>query len=231
MYHGSRLRPNLPQAPSPRFCGRQKDLEVLSNFMRRTETEIEQQNVVAIYGLGGVGKTEMVLQYVYMNGREYNSVLWINAKSKTTMQLSFMQAMQDLVHVEAQNAPGANADFSKIAFDLGIAGLINEKGLLDLPENDEGAVQRVVDGMKSWLAKDIHGTWLLIFDNHDAMDFPLRQCFPTCIWGSIIVTSRRPDIRSYATMGHYHDLQGLDEESAISLLLSVSGRDRQDPEG
>jgi hypothetical protein len=193
--------------------------------------ESDTQNVVAVYGAGGMGKTEVVLQYTYQHQKDYISVIWINASSRTTAETAFIEAMQDLIFIEVKNAPGGKPDYVKIATDLNIVGLIDAKGLLNIPEEDDAAVRRVVEGMKTWLARYVNGTWLLVFDNHDDMSFPLRDFFPTSSWGSIIVTSRRPDIKSYATMNHYHELEGLDEESAIKLLLSISGRDQGDEQG
>jgi hypothetical protein len=191
----------------------------------------DTQNVVAVYGAGGMGKTEVALQYTYQHQKDYISVIWINASSRTTAETAFIEAMQDLIFIEVKNAPGGKPDYVKIATDLNIVGLIDAKGLLNIPEEDDAAVRRVVEGMKTWLARYVNGTWLLVFDNHDDMSFPLRDFFPTSSWGSIIVTSRRPDIKSYATMNHYHELEGLDEESAIKLLLSISGRDQGDEQG
>jgi hypothetical protein len=193
--------------------------------------ESDTQNVVAVYGAGGMGKTEVVLQYTYQHQKDYISVIWINASSRTTAETAFIEAMQDLIFIEVKNAPGGKLDYVKIATDLNIVGLIDAKGLLNIPKEDDAAVRRVVEGMKTWLARYVNGTWLLVFDNHDDMSFPLRDFFPTSSWGSIIVTSRRPDIKSYATMNHYHELEGLDEESAIKLLLSISGRDQGDEQG
>ena len=202
---------------------------MLEMFLK--ENQEDAQNVVAIYGAGGIGKTELVLQYTYSHQKDYMSVVWINAASRSTAETGFIQAMQDLVIVEAKSAAGGQPNFAKIASDLGIIGLVDDKGILALPEEDEAAVRRVVEGLKAWLAQYVNAPWLLVFDNHDDMSFALRDFFPTCSWGSIIITSRRPAIKSYATMHHYHELEGLDEASAGKLLLSISGRDYRDDQG
>lgn len=202
---------------------------MLEMFMK--ESEDETQNVVAIYGTGGIGKTELILQYTYHHQKDYMSVIWINAARRSTAEMGFLQAMQDLVFVEAKNAAGGHPNFSKIASDLGIVGLIDNKGILTLPEDDQAAVGQVVEGLKAWLAQYVNASWLLVFDNHDDMSFALRDFFPTCSWGSIIITSRRPAIKSYATMHHHRELEGLDEASAVELLLSISGRDCKDDQG
>ena len=202
---------------------------MIEAFLKHDENDT--QNVVTIYGAGGMGKTELVLQYIYQHQKDYVSMMWINAASRTSAETGFIEAMQTLILVEVKNAPGSKPDYAKIATELNVVGLIDLNGLLKIPEEDEGAVQRVVEGLKAWLARYVNGTWLLVFDNHDDMSFPLRDFFPSCSWGSIIVTSRRPDIKSYATMSHYYELEGLDEENAVKLLLSISGRNSSDEQG
>ena len=228
-YAGSRLRPKLPHAPNPRFCGREDELRILETFL--DPNNYNNQNVVAVYGPGGMGKTELVLRLVYNSLEKFTSILWINASQRVTIGLAYIDAMQELIKIEARNAPGNTPDYSKIATDLDVVGLINSKGVLVIGEDDEKSTQRVVAGIKQWLAKERNGSWLLIFDSHDKLDFRLKDYFPTCSWGSIVITSRRPDIKSYATLDHHYELDGLDVDSAIKLLLSISGRDRSDPEG
>ena len=202
---------------------------MLDMFIEEEKEEV--QNVIAIYGAGGIGKTETILQYVYSHQKDYMSVVWINAASRSSAEMGFIQAMQDLVFVERKNAPSGQANFGNIASDLGIVGLVDDNGVLTLPEENEGAVRQVIEGLKGWLAQYVNVPWLLVFDNHDDMSFSLRDFFPTCSWGSIMITSRRPAIKSYATMHHYYELEGLDETSAVKLLLSISGRDSIDDQG
>jgi hypothetical protein len=45
---------------------------------------------VALYGLGGVGKTQLALEYVYSRRGKYDSIFWISAASHATL-LSGMQ--------------------------------------------------------------------------------------------------------------------------------------------
>ena len=202
---------------------------MLEMFIKESQDKI--QNVVAVYGAGGIGKTELILQYTYHHQKDYMSVVWINAATRSTAEMGFIQAMQDLVFVEAKNAAGGHPNFAKIASDLGIIGLIDDKGVLVLPEENEAAVRQVVEALKAWLAQYVNASWLLIFDNHDDMSFSLRDFFPACLWGSIIITSRRPNIKSYASIHHHYELEGLDEESAVELLVSISGRDYSDNQG
>lgn len=61
-------------AQNDNFSGREKVLEQLDDL-------IHQKSVIALYGLGGVGKTQVAVQYAHLHKHEYDLVLWITAES------------------------------------------------------------------------------------------------------------------------------------------------------
>ena len=75
-----------------------------------------------------------------------------------------------------------------------------------------------------WLAGQQHD-WLLLFDNADDPDINLRQFFPTCKHGNIIVTSRNPACRIYAPDSHFN-VSGMNPDDAVELLLKMSTAQR-----
>ncbi|KAK6441515.1 hypothetical protein LTR95_002256 [Oleoguttula sp. CCFEE 5521] len=46
-------------------------------------------HAVAVVGLGGTGKTQLVLRYIEQHEQEYDSILWIDARSKETVRSRF----------------------------------------------------------------------------------------------------------------------------------------------
>src|SRR5262249_17333825 len=85
---------NVPYRRNPYFTGRE---DVLSQLYRTLHTE----NIVAlshpqgISGLGGIGKTQLALEYAYRYSTEYQAVLWVRADSMATLTSSFVE----LAHV------------------------------------------------------------------------------------------------------------------------------------
>ena len=77
------------------------------NLNRRLRVEIQTGanigniNQVVIYGTGGMGKTQLALNYVFSFHREYSAVFWVNAASEQTLKLAFTDIMQDLIHTHA----------------------------------------------------------------------------------------------------------------------------------
>jgi hypothetical protein len=66
--------------------------------------------------------------------------------------------------------------------------------------------------------------WLLLFNNADDTMLDLRDYFPRCPHGNILITSRNHDIRQHATGQRSHcKVSGLTETEAERLLLDVAG--------
>jgi hypothetical protein len=59
------------------FTGRRDILEQMSQWLNQTETSISirKQRIVVLYGLGGGGKTQIVLKFVDEFGDQYASFL------------------------------------------------------------------------------------------------------------------------------------------------------------
>ena len=73
---------NLP-APNPNFTGRGELLELLGEELRR-RTGVAVTHARAIHGLGGVGKSQLVLEYSHRHAAEYELIWWIPADRPTT---------------------------------------------------------------------------------------------------------------------------------------------------
>jgi hypothetical protein len=76
---------NLPFLPNPLFTGRESELEWLGKQLRAQGDAITQSLV--IHGLGGVGKTELAVEYAWKHLREYNAVLWVRADSSPALDI------------------------------------------------------------------------------------------------------------------------------------------------
>jgi hypothetical protein len=92
-----------------------------------------------VIGLGGTGKTQLVLRYIEEHEDEFNSVFWIDVRSEETARASYERCCRELgLPVEA-------------ALDCG------------LPQ-DEPSVQV----MLSWLrGRGEDKRWLAVVDNAD----------------------------------------------------------------
>jgi hypothetical protein len=153
-----------PFAHTETFKGRNKDLEKLSKILGNSSTEAPIGRAI-LYGLPGVGKTSLAIEWCWLKRACVHSVLWIDASSKDTIDHDLAELASTL------------AATNHIRFDLKRA-----KETSDL-------VARAV----AWL-NSTHG-WLLIADNcdssasRDALRMRLKEGLPGCI----IITSCMQD--------------------------------------
>ena len=78
----------VPYQRNVNFTGRQNLLATLHSKLREVVPGAWNHRV-ALYGLGGVGKTQLALEYVYSHKDDYERVYWISAVSQATLFSGF----------------------------------------------------------------------------------------------------------------------------------------------
>ncbi len=81
---------NVPYRRNPFFTGREAILEKLQDHFSRATTAALTQPP-AITGLGGIGKTQITIEYAHRHREEYKCVLWVNAVEPVTLMEGFVQ--------------------------------------------------------------------------------------------------------------------------------------------
>ncbi|SMY27332.1 unnamed protein product [Zymoseptoria tritici ST99CH_1A5] len=124
------------------------------------------RHAVVVHGMGGTGKTQVVLQYVQRHRYEYDTLIWIDATSPETFVWSC----------------------ARVSRRLKLPGLINygegEQALL--PQRST-----IVSDLTTWLeARPPSTSWLVVLDNLDDMTWGVKDVLPQGIAGTLIVTSR-----------------------------------------
>jgi len=128
----------VPYQQNPRFTGRTKLLEALKDKMY-TDVPRHFNHRVALYGIGGVGKTQCALEYAYLNRDVYERIYWIAA----TTQASLLSGFQRIAK-KAQLPGLENATLTEIAETV-LAWLRSEKSWLVVIDNLDDVT--VVDGL------------------------------------------------------------------------------------
>ncbi|MFC9886834.1 FxSxx-COOH system tetratricopeptide repeat protein [Streptomyces pilosus] len=135
-------------------------------LLRAVEEQLEEQDTAAVlpnalYGLGGVGKSQLVLEYIYRHQYDYNVICWIPAERETLI----LTALTSLATALGVTPAGQESMGSPAAAT---------------------AVPAALEALRTGVP---HEKWLLVFDNAEDVDVA-RRYFPTNGPGKVIVTSR-----------------------------------------
>ena len=77
---------NVPHQRNPNFTGRESLLESLQAALASGQPAAVTQ---AISGLGGVGKTQLALEYAYRYASEYDGVWWVHSEEAATLNADY----------------------------------------------------------------------------------------------------------------------------------------------
>lgn len=121
-------------------------------------------HAIAIYGLGGTGKTQLALKYIEDHKDEYNPILWIDAMDEDSVRSSFERYASELPLSVNRN-------------------LTQGSSLPDSP---------TVQAMLRWLRsqKETDDRWLVIINNADNISWGIKKVLPKGDRGSVIITSQ-----------------------------------------
>jgi hypothetical protein len=78
---------SVPYQSNTKFFGRAKQLEKLHQYLAPKERP--SLRTFTIYGRRGIGKTEIALQYAYMNPSGFDAIFWIRCETSLTLRSSF----------------------------------------------------------------------------------------------------------------------------------------------
>ncbi|KAJ4386491.1 hypothetical protein N0V93_009388 [Gnomoniopsis smithogilvyi] len=155
---------NLPVRRNPAFFGRVEELRRLSSIFK-PQSPPKDLTCCCIYGLSGVGKTQLTLEFAHRQIGNYEAILWVPAETPVKISQAFTA-------------------FSR-ALGLSDDSLQHADQLKDL----------VMRWLSTRRRRDTQNRfrWLLIFDNVDDPKH-IEPYLPQTTEGSIIITSKRADV-------------------------------------
>jgi hypothetical protein len=125
------------------FVDRPAEMEKLEQALLPGRTSSGRQKIHVLHGLGGMGKTQLVVEFARRHHRRFSAVLWLDGRSEDSLKRSIASCAGRIPQGQISEAIRSYA-------------------------TDRGAdVDVVVKDVMGWLARPDNGAWLLIFDNVD----------------------------------------------------------------
>lgn len=171
----------------------------------------DRRKICIVYGLGGIGKTQLAIEYARLHKASYTSFFWLDGKTEEFL-------IQSLLLIVSRLPKG----------QITVADTRDIKGL----EESRKAAQEVLQ----WFALKGNTQWLLIYDNIDktsydeetsdkdtesSSTYDITQYFPRGDTGSIIITTR---LQRLVSLGSQVNLRKLDVLDSLLILEKYSGR-------
>ena len=104
----------VPYDPDPRFSGRIEALSAVHDILDPTTSQRDLKTF-SLYGMGGVGKTQVALQYARKYRDLYVAVIWIAAESPYTIGQTSRDAIEALGLISGEaELKDINAAISKL---------------------------------------------------------------------------------------------------------------------
>jgi len=205
---GSRLKTCPP--PTNVFTGRADILLQLDEYFCPSPSSFDsgEQRVFVLYGLGGAGKSQIAFKFVKQcqvpQPSRYGTPLAQLCDIEIDMICS--SSFWKVLLVDASTVGTITSDLEAIARAEGIGEAANDTLI--------------------WLSGHCE-EWLLLLDNADDTEVNLRDFFPTCYHGNILITSRNPETCDHAPRSNCK-VSDMEPHDAIDLLLTVARKEPTD---
>jgi hypothetical protein len=93
---------NIPFCANARFSGREDVLAAIRSALN-PESQSSMPKSIALFGMGGVGKTQIAIQYAYLELESFDVVLWISADNAISIGQSFRTVADGLGLLESDD--------------------------------------------------------------------------------------------------------------------------------
>ena len=212
----------LPFHKNENFTGREREIAEIHEILRGGDASTSHRKTAVLHGLGGIGKTQLAIQYAYIHQKYYTSIWWVNASTMQTLSEGFLGIAQQLISYHTRRtAGGLRPDNAQLTAALGLpTDVVDKNGKL---ATSRDITETVVNAIIAWFAAEDNNRWLLIIDNYDDLrNVNIYKFLPPSSSGSILITSRSRDT---CRIGKALEVQEVTEVEALEILRKSANRD------
>lgn len=185
-------------------------------------TEKTHRTVFVIYGMGGMGKTQLAVQYARKHSVHYSAIIWVNGNSRGELHQSLLSFVSRIPSEQLPN------DVVRV-LHTNSQELSDEESISDIKD------QMIQEAMRTWLSQKGNVNWLMIMDNVDTeKDYPdsaelafsrILDAFPYGDNGSIIITTRLVQLKTMFARGmKLAKMSDADAKAMLQQKLNVEGK-------
>ncbi len=157
------------------FVARDAEMARLAEVMLPSSADQTRRKICVLHGLGGIGKTQLAIEFARKYQKIYSAVFWIDGSSKEKLKQSIANLASQLPQHQL---------------------LERAKLYAQQPHQElDGTVEEVL----FWFSQPSNERWLLIYDHvdheisagtSDPEAFSLKEYLPEADQGRILITSR-----------------------------------------
>ncbi|VUC29568.1 unnamed protein product [Clonostachys rosea] len=208
-----RIQARIPYNQNPDFVGRSNILYTLKQQLGlgQPRGSVELRTRVALSGLGGVGKTQIALAYIYWlrNQRPDIAIFWVHASNAERFHQAYASIAKEC-NVPRHDDPKAD-----------LLSLVQE-WLENKYKNQWLMVIDNADDMDLFFPYPMEAGLLKITTAETRTDYGLGRYIPECKHGSVIITTRDMKTGSRLARGKLPIKVGnMNETEAHSLLYAI----------
>jgi len=201
---------SLKGIPQGRFADRPEEMRRLEQvLMPQGQAQLEgcRQQVVVLHGLGGIGKTQLAVEFARKHQAAFTSVFWLDGSSEDSLKQSIADCAG---RIPEGQIPETSRKYSSGA---------------------NGDLDAVIRDFMEWLSRTENKHWLVIFDNvdrdyqqqgTDTDAYDISNYVPEVDYGSVLITTRLANLQQ---LGESLHLGSVDMSQARAIFQKWYNQD------
>jgi hypothetical protein len=185
-----------------KFVDRPSDLAELEQALL-PQRQNRRKKVFVLHGLGGIGKTQLAVEFARKHHQKFSSVLWLDGNTEDSLK-------QSIATCASRIPEGQIAESSRTYLATG-----------------DGDIDAVVRDVEGWLSLPDNTDWLMVFDNvdrdserRDADAYNVTHYLPGADHGSVLITTRLANLEQ---LGGSRMLRKLSKDQAQAMFQQQCG--------